>query len=49
MADLIAYIAHLGIVRVSFVPVLMAVMLYLLYVLAAPPNGNDDDAEGRSA
>ncbi len=43
MGALISYLAHLGIVRVSFVPALMAIMLYVLYVLAAPDGNNDQN------
>jgi Na+/H+ antiporter NhaD/arsenite permease-like protein len=37
MNDFIDYIARLGIVRVLSVPVFMAVIMYLLYRWAAPP------------
>ena len=46
MGALISYLLHQGLVRVSFVPVLMAVLLYLLYRLAAPQHNNQDDGEG---
>jgi len=40
----IGYLGHEGIVRVLSVPVLMAVLLWILYVLAAPPrDANHDD------
>ena len=41
---LIGYFGHLGIVRVLSVPVMMGTLLYILYVLAAPPrDGNQED------
>jgi hypothetical protein len=43
MGDLISYIAHMGIVRVLTVPGFMAIALYVLYRLAAPPPWKDDD------
>jgi hypothetical protein len=39
---------RIGIVRVSFVPVVMGLVLYGLYVLAAPPEDHDDDAQGHN-
>jgi hypothetical protein len=49
MGSLFGYLLHLGIVRVSFVPIVMAVAIYVLYRLAAPPEGNDDEAQGHTA
>ena len=46
MGALISNLLHQGLVRVSFVPVSMAVSLYLLYLLAAPRHDNEDDGEG---
>ncbi|MFZ0890451.1 MAG: hypothetical protein WA005_18575 [Candidatus Binataceae bacterium] len=46
MGALISYLLHQGLVRVSFVPVSIAVSLYLLYLLAAPRHNNEDDGEG---
>ncbi|HXW83151.1 MAG TPA: hypothetical protein VEJ86_02005 [Candidatus Binataceae bacterium] len=43
LGNLIDYIAHLGIVRVLSVPAAMAVIIYFLYRLAAPPPENHDD------
>lgn len=43
MAELIGYLAHLGIVRVLSVPAVMAVMLYLVYRLAAPREDLEED------
>ncbi len=43
MGALISHIAHLGIVRVLSVPVGMAVVMYLLFQLAAPPEELDGD------
>ncbi len=42
MGDLISYLAHQGIVRVLSVPTMMIVLIYILWVLAAPPK---DDAD----
>ena len=46
LGDLLDYIAHLGIVRVLSVPVAMGLIIWGLWVLAAPPpdNHNDDAA-----
>ena len=46
MGALISYLLHQGFVRVSFVPGLMAISLYVLYLLAAPRHNNEDDGEG---
>ncbi len=43
MGDLISYLAHQGIVRVLSVPVIMAVVLYAVYLMAAPPADLDED------
>jgi len=46
--NILNFMARLGIVRVLSVPVGMAVLMYLLYRLAAPPEDlGDNDAEGR--
>jgi len=47
MSGLIGYLGHQGIVRVLSVPVAIAVLVYLLYLMAAPPAGNhrDDSVE----
>jgi hypothetical protein len=45
MGALISYLAHLGIVRVAFVPTLIATTLYVLYVLAAPPEDRDEHGQ----
>jgi hypothetical protein len=39
----IGYFGHLGIVRVLSVPVMMGALIYILYVLAAPPSDNNRD------
>ncbi len=49
MGDLFGYILRLGIVRVSFVPILMGCMVYVLYVLAAPASGGGEDEQGHNA
>jgi hypothetical protein len=43
----IGYLGHLGIVRVLSVPVMMGALLWILYVLAAPPRdaSHDDGVE----
>jgi hypothetical protein len=43
MNTLVNYCARLGIVRVLSVPVSMAVLMYLLWRLAAPPEDLDND------
>jgi hypothetical protein len=43
MGDVISWFAHQGIVRVLSVPVAMAIMLYIMYRLAAPPPWTDDE------
>ncbi len=40
MSGLIEYLGRLGIVRVLSVPVLMVVLVWVLYLLAAPPHEN---------
>jgi hypothetical protein len=42
MGDLVSWLAHNPIVRVTFVPVLMAVAIYCMWRLAAPPPWEDD-------
>ncbi len=39
-----SYLLHQGFVRVAFVPVVMGLLIYGLYALAAPPDDNDKDA-----
>jgi hypothetical protein len=46
---LISYLLHQGFVRVAFVPIVMGVLLYGLYVLAAPTTWRDEDEQGGSA
>ena len=48
MGDLISYLLHQGFVRVSFVPIVMGILIWVLYILAAPPE-DDDDAQGHGA
>ena len=43
MSGLLGYLGHQGIVRVLSVPVLMGALLYILYLLAAPPRDDDRD------
>jgi hypothetical protein len=45
MAELISYLAHLGIVRVLSVPIVLIGLVYLLWLLAAPPPDRDRDSE----
>ncbi len=48
MNTFVDYIARLGIIRVLSVPVAMAVLMYLLYRLAAPPEDlGEIEAEDR--
>ncbi|MGO9455252.1 MAG: hypothetical protein ACLQDV_30020 [Candidatus Binataceae bacterium] len=42
MGDFVSYIAHLGPVRVLFVPILMGLAIYWMWRLAAPPPWEDD-------
>ncbi len=42
---MISYFAHLGIVRVLSVPIMMALLIYAMYVLAAPPEEFEEDNE----
>jgi len=39
-----SYLLRQGFVRVAFVPVMMGLIIYGLYVLAAPPHDDDDEA-----
>jgi hypothetical protein len=43
MADLFSWLLHEGIVRMLSVPITISVMLYIVYVLAAPPPWSDDE------
>jgi hypothetical protein len=43
MGDLFSGLLRLGIVRVLFVPIVMGLIMYGLWVLAAPPKDLDDD------
>jgi len=43
MNGFIGYLGHQGIVRVLSVPVLMAALLYILYLMAAPPHDDNQD------
>jgi hypothetical protein len=46
----IGYLLHLGIVRVLSVPIGVALVMTVLYFLAAPPRDlNDDEDEGGNA
>ncbi len=45
MGELISYLAHLGIVRVLSVPIVLIGMVYLLWILAAPPPERDGNTE----
>jgi hypothetical protein len=42
MGDLISWLAHNPIVRVTFVPISMALAIYFMWRLAAPPPWEDD-------
>jgi len=48
MGDLISYLAHQGIVRVLFVPVVMIAIIGAMWALAAPPQDLDDEDEGHA-
>ena len=41
---MISYLAHLGIVRVLSLPVVLTLIIYLLWIMAAPPKDGDDEA-----
>jgi hypothetical protein len=43
MGGLFSAILRMGIVRVLFVPIVMGLIMYGLWVLAAPPKDKDDD------
>ena len=43
MGDVFSWFLHEGIVRVLSVPIGMLLLLYLMYVLAAPPPWSDDE------
>jgi hypothetical protein len=43
MGGVFSWFLHEGIVRVLSVPVAMSVMLYIIYVLAAPSPWSDDE------
>jgi hypothetical protein len=48
MNSVISYCSRLGIVRVLSVPMIMVLLMYLLYRLAAPPEDlGDNGAEAR--
>ncbi len=46
MGEVISYLAHMGIVRVLSVPVLMALAIYWMWRLAAPPPWENDGNHG---
>jgi hypothetical protein len=43
MGELFSGLLRTGIVRVLFVPVVMMAIMYLLWVLASPPDDLDDE------
>ena len=43
MGDVFSWLLREGIVRVLSVPIGMLLLLYLMYVLAAPPPWSDDE------
>lgn len=43
MGDLLSGLARMGIVRVLFVPTVMGLIMYGLWILAAPKNHEDDN------
>jgi hypothetical protein len=45
MGNLLSYCARLGIVRVLSVPIAMVAIMYLLWVLATPPEDLGDDGD----
>ena len=46
--DLFSGLLRMGIVRVLFVPIVMALIMYGLWVLAAPPNDDGEDNHAQS-
>jgi hypothetical protein len=42
MGDVFSWFLHQGIVRVLSVPIVMGALLYVMYLLAAPPPWSDD-------
>jgi len=42
MSDLISSILHMGIVRVLSVPLAIAGLIYLIWIMAAPPKDDGD-------
>ena len=43
MGELFSGLLRMGIVRVLFVPIVMILVMYGLWVLAAPPDNGDDN------
>jgi hypothetical protein len=43
MGNVFSWFLHEGIVRVLSVPIGMSIMLYVIYILAAPPTWTDDE------
>jgi hypothetical protein len=48
MGDLFSGLLRTGIVRVLFVPIVMGLIMYGLWVLAAPPKDDGDDNHAQS-
>ena len=46
MGEFISWLAHNPIVRVTFVPILMALAIYWMWRLATPPPWEDDANHG---
>jgi hypothetical protein len=50
MGDVFSWFLHQGIVRVLSVPIGMIILIYVMYLLAAPaPWTDDEDGEPRSS
>jgi hypothetical protein len=43
MGDLFTWFLHQGIVRVLSVPILIGLLIWLMWVLASPPPGHEND------
>ena len=48
MGELFSGLLRTGIVRVLFVPIVMGLIIYGLWVLAAPPKDDEDDTHAQS-
>jgi phage shock protein PspC (stress-responsive transcriptional regulator) len=48
MGDLFSDLLRTGIVRVLFVPIVMGLIIYALWLLAAPPKDEEEDNHAQS-